>query len=234
MPDESGPPPRRRGGLFGWITVGLIGLTAAAGWVEWEVSWAAPWVAASVSRWTGGSVEIGRLWVTPWRGLRAQDLKVRPPGGGWLHAQSFAVRYRPSDVWRGRAATQWRIDTLRLDPGSWKIRRAGAVTLLSEGPIVGTLYGTVSVGFKTLRVESLRVRGGVLRASGAGVWKQGNAHWWVRGQVASPVLEALGIRKTRGAWESFEYRVEGPVRRPTTAFRSRFLSLTLKPNGGAS
>lgn len=234
-PDPGSPslPPRR--GRGAWVAIGVIGLAAAgAGWVEWDVSWAAPWVATAVRRETGWSVEIGRVWVTPWRGLRAQDVKVQPPGGGWVHALGVSVRYAPSDVRHGRVTSWWRAGPIRMDPGSWKIRRPGAVAQLSERPIAEAFQGTVTVGLGMVRMERLRIRGWALRGAGAAAWERGAARYWLRGQIAAPVLEALGFHKVRGTWAWFVYRVEGPVQHPTVVFRSRFWSLTLKPNGGPS
>ena len=212
------------------VAAALTAACAGAGLMEWNVSWAAP----AIGRWTGGAVEMGRLWVVPWRGLRAQDVKIRPPGAGRLHARTLVVRYRWFDVPRGRVAARWQAEHIRLDPGSWKIRRPAAVALLSEGPVMDVMHGTLAWGPRGVAVERLRFQGWTMRGAGGGVWGRGVLQWWIRGQASTALLETLGFHKTRGAWESFACRAAGPVRRPTVGFRSRFFSLTWTLNGGAS
>ncbi|MBI4227474.1 MAG: hypothetical protein HY600_04255 [Candidatus Omnitrophica bacterium] len=212
------------------MAIGVVAL--GAGWWEWDLSWAAPRVSAIISRWTGWSVDVGQLWVTPWRGARARDVKITPAGGGRLHAQQLAIRYTWSGTRPLQVTGRWQARQIHLDPGSWKIHRPDAVAMLSRGPIVDTWHGRLTVRPGRLALERVRILGWTMRGHGGGAWGRGLAHYWLRGQVASPVLEALGIRRTRGAWESCWFRADGPARRPAVSFRSRVLSVTLGSQGG--
>lgn len=207
------------------MAVAVVMVVAILGRIEWNVSWAARGVSAAISRWSGWPVEFGQLWVTPWSGFRAQDVKLRPAGAGSLHMRHLMVDWR--GVSRDGLISHWRANSIFLDPGPWKIRRPEAVALLSEGPALDTVHGTVSARPGGFQVHSLRIHGWAVRGHGAGRWAGGQARYWLRGRIASSLLESLGIRRTRGAWESCWFRVEGPVQRPVITFKSRVVSMTV-------
>lgn len=212
------------------VLVMLVGvMTAALLWAggqEWEAPWAIPWVAGQVSRWTKWSVTIGHLWVTPWRGLRAQDIMIQPQGAGRLQAQSVVMDYRARDLFAGRFSSRWWIRQVRMDPGSWKIHRAAAVAQLSSGPVVDWMSVRASVTANDLTVERIRAVGPALRFHGAARWRaDGTMQCWVRGHFSTTALAALGLRRLHGHWEPFWFGMSGPVRQPALRLKTRSLSL---------
>ena len=113
----------------------------------WNVSLAAPLVEGLIRRWTGWSVEIQRCAVTPWRDLRLDDVVVEPRGGGRLHVRTIWIRYDILDLVRRRWMSRWELREIRMDPGSWKIRKDRAVALLAAGPIADRMtFRVVRVG----------------------------------------------------------------------------------------
>lgn len=212
-----------------WLLL-LVAIVGAVGWlgaVEWEVSWAAPAAASVLGRWTGWSVEIGRLWVTPWGRVRATELFLQPAGAGRLHIRSLEGRYDLRGLVQGTVPGQWWIREIHIDPGSWRIRRAPAVALLAEGPIVEWMHVRTTIRWDAVTVNRIRAYGPAMRFHGAGRWRQdGTMQCWVRGQMATAALRAFGLRRLRGNWEPFHYRMIGPVAQPAMQFQARFWSFT--------
>lgn len=223
---------RSSGWRRGALVVALVAALAASGWAvasaEWEVSWAIPTVCSYLERWTGWPFEMRRLWITPARRLRAEDLFVHPRDGGRLHVRSLEVRYRWPDLAAGSWPSQWWVRDVRMDPGSWRIQRPAAVETLSAGPVVDWMTLRVTADLRQIAVERIRAQGPLIRFHGAGTWMAGGQmRCWVRGQVSGPVLSALGVSRVHGQWEPFAWVAEGLVNRPRFRFHSRFFAFTM-------
>ena len=213
--------------LFGLVVTGaLVTLGVRGADTEWEVPWAIPWMVGTISQQTSWSVQIGHLWVTPARRLRAQDVMIQIPLGGRLHVETLTVDYRWAELVQRRGTSQWRATRVHLDPGSWKIRRAAAVELLSAGPVVEELHLQLTMNDGELWLDHLRVLGWALRGHGAVRWRGGDrVDAWVRGQVAGSVLDALGMRRVRGTWVPFEFGARGRISAPAIRFKTKSFSI---------
>lgn len=230
----------------GWVALGLAGAVAVVTWLggrEWAAPWAIPLVSGRIAGWTGWSVAITRLRVTPWHGFRAEEVFIQPPGGGRVHVRTLEARYHLDDLWQGRVASRWVARRIHLDPGSWKIRRPEAAARLSSGPVVDWMTLRLTATPRAATVETMRAQGWALRFHGAGRWRAppygaGQAgsplQYWVRGQVAADLLQAVGLHDASGDWEPFVFRTEGTRQRPVVQFRSRFLTFSIGQPGATS
>ncbi len=212
------------------VVVGLLLGTAILGmcWVgsvEWEAPQAVGFASATLGRWVQAPVTIGRLWITPCRQVRATDVVVTSAVGGRLHAESVFVRYRLRDLLLGRLTSRWRIQRVRMDPGSWHLKRHRAVATLSERPVADTVTMRLTWRPHLVTLHYLRILGPFLRAEGQGTWSRGTIRLWVLGQCAGSLLRDLGVPHSRPrGWEPIVLRLNGPVRRPALSVKVRKFS----------
>ncbi len=234
-PATNRTPVRPSGQHVGWaVVVGLLIGTAILGiwWVghvEWEAPQAVGFASATLGRWVHAPVTIGRLWIIPCRQVRATDVVVTPAGGGRLHAESVFVRYRLGDLLRGHLTSRWRIQRVRIDPGSWHLKRRQAVATLSERPVADTV--TMRLTWRPphlVTLHYLRILGPFLRAEGQGTWSNGTVRLWILGQAACSLLRDLGVPHSRPrGWEPIVLRLNGPVRRPALSLKVRKFSFQM-------
>lgn len=223
-----------RWGCLTRLAIGALVVAAgvALGSYEWEIPWAIPLVSRQIGGWTGWSVQIGRLWVAPWAGVRAEEVSIGVPGGGRLHVRRVALRDLQWDGVRGQVRATCQMRQIHIDPGSWRIHRPSAVEWLATGPVVETLRVRLGVGRRTLEARWIRLSGRALRGHGQALWAaDGTLQCWVRGQLATDVLVAMGFNRLRGPWEPFQLKMAGKVRSPRVVFHARFGSLTTGPFG---
>ena len=214
------------------LVAALVGGAAGIAWCgmkEWSVPWAIPWVVSTITQRTGWPIQIGALWMTPAVGFRAKDV-ILEMGHGRLHAETVVVRYAAAGILHRDVTSTWRLQGIRIDPGSWKIRRPQAVSLMASGPVLDEAKFHVRFRPGTMTVEQLRARGWTLRAHGGGMWGVGSEatmRCWVRGQLATSLLRAMGMPRVRGTWEPFQFSTGGSVKRPAVRFKTRSIALNV-------
>lgn len=225
----------RRKALFcGLILAGVIGL----GMVSWPVTrpvnwWLRRFVDAK-SSWTLSIAEA--RWIPLRNQMELRNIKLQVPGGGRLHLVRVSATSHPISLLGGSLVTHCRLREGRIDPGSWGIRRASAVELLSADPVADEGIAVLRIGLNKILVQTLTLSGPLLRLQAEG-WLLGGSqgHLNMKGALARKLLEQMNLVNPEdpaaSPWESFQFRLDGALARPAVSFASQFLSVSFKNQG---
>lgn len=181
---------------------------------------------------SGWRLFIREAYWTPFRTLELKDLKLKTPQGGRLHLVGVSVDPEFRSLLKGRLITRWTIKEIRMDPGSWGIRKPLAQEILSAGPVVTDGVIVLQSEWGRLTLQSLLLRGPLLRLHAEG-WLTESllAHLDLDGDLDRRFLEEIKLMKpSKGppeAWEPFRIRLHGMLARPKMSFVSNFFSISL-------
>jgi len=225
---------RRKALLFGLILVGVIGLGMASWSVTRPVNW---WLRRFVdekSTWTLSVAEA--RWIPLRNQLELRDLKLQVPGGGRVHLVRVLATPYPFSLLGGSLVTHCQLREGRIDPGSWGIRRAPAVEILSAGPVADEGIAVLQIGLNKILFQTLTLSGPLLRLQAEGWLLGGNqGHLNMKGTLARKLLEQMNLVNPEdpaaSPWEPFQFRLDGALAHPAVSFASHFLSISFKNQG---
>ena len=192
------------------------------GWAEQKVGWSL-------------SIEKAR-WI-PLRNLELTNIRLQTPQGGQLYLVRVSIHPTYSSVIRGFFATEWDIGEIRMNPGSWGIRKSVAQELLSSGPV--TIHGSAFVRFypRKFSFSMLSLEGPMLRLQGQGwITRDEQVSLLLGGALSTRLLVGMDLfhpsdQLRNGIWEPFEVQMNGEIRHLNLEFASNFLSLSSRPYG---
>ncbi len=218
---------------------GAVGMTAGLGFLAYPVT-------EPVQRWgqkliqnSGWTLSIGQAQWVPWRSLDLADLKLKTGGGGRLHVVRIHIVPQPFSLLRGYLATQWEVGEIRMDPGSWGIRKPLAQEILSSGPVSTSGTAHFSVHPNRIELERLALGGPLLSLHGEGRWLNGSRlHMAFRfqGKLSRLVLKSLNLYngfEEGDLWEPFQGRLESAMGRVCLSFDSNFFRYTTSHGEGS-
>lgn len=214
-----------------WVVGAMGTLFLAAGFFSWPAENLFQKFAQRVELKTSWHLEVRQARWIPWRHLELQDLKLETPRGGRLHIVHVQGRPSLGSLFQGVLATHWEIGQIRMDPGSFRIRKPLAQELLSSGPVTDRGKAVLEVARGGVALSSLILTGPFLRLHARG-WAGAEAiHLEVEGQLAQQILEGMDLLKSDRsdplAWEPFQIRLNGKLPVPQFSFLSDFFSVSL-------
>lgn len=217
-----------------WAGIALAALAAAAvlGFFSWEVTRPVQRFLRD-SSWgrQGWFCTVERARWTPWNDLELSGVRLQTPAGGKVTVERVFVTPRLFSLRKGRLVTDWDLEEIRMDPGSWGIRKPLAQELLSAGPVAARGFARLSWRPNELLLEQFSLEGSLLRVQAEGWLKpQRQAHLILKGSLSRPVLEGMKLLPpVEGApsWEPFDLALDGGLQAPALRFQSRFLTLML-------
>ena len=198
---------------------GTLAAVVVVGAVPWPVTGPVQGYLSRASRGTGLSPTVERAVWTPWRSLEITGLRLSSPLKGMLRA----ARVEASPAWPGLALGRLRLKCVfkevLWDPGSEEQVRVdgqGVLRLAWKGPVM----------------EGLSLQGPVVRLRAEGWLRDGREALFVlEGEVARALLERMKwsqLSEPSGReWEPFQFRLEGPLARPSVRFTSPFLTFSM-------
>lgn len=214
-----------------WAALALAGFLSL-GFFSWEVTRPVRWLLRNSVEGQGWHCTVDEARWVPWNRLELSGVKVQSPGGGRVHLAGVQVFPKLSSLWKGCLVTEWNLEEIRMDPGSWGIRKPAAQEILSSGPV--TTHGVAWLQWKPEEffLERLNLEGPVLRVQAEG-WmrtQRQEAHLALKGFLSRPVLEGMSLLSPKEglpAWESFEMHLEGGLKAPAFRFDSSFLTFAM-------
>lgn len=214
-----------------WVGIASGTLLLAAGFFPWPAEGLFQEFARRVELKTGWHLEVRQARWIPWRHLELEDLKLETPRGGRLHIVNVQGRSSLWPLFQEVLATHWEIGEIRMDPGSFRIRKPLAQELLSALPVTDRGAAFLEVRRRGVTLNRLTLTGPFLRLHARG-WAHSlaAAHLEVEGQLAQQILEAMDLlrsdRSDALAWEPFQIRLDGKGPVPQFSFVSNFFSVS--------
>ncbi len=213
----------------------FLAAVLGAGFIPWQVTGPVQWLFRRCIPAQGWQLSLRAARWVPWSHLELHDLQVQAPQGGHLHLVKVDVWPRSWTFIRGRWVTRWRFGEIRMDPGSWGIRRPLAQEILSAGPVTTRGFAVLEVDRERMTLSELMLHGPLLRLRAEG-WLQGKERGEVdlRGELARFLLEGMHLvpsdQSAPEPWEPFELQVRGALTAPEVRFVSNFFTFALKLN----
>lgn len=211
----------------------LLTVLVAAGFFPWKVTAPAQGLLRRFVRAPGWQLTLTQARWVPWSHLEMSDLKIVSPTGGRLHL--VKVNFKPR-LWTralGGWVSRWEFGEIRMDPGSWRIRRPLAQELISAGPVTTSGFALLEMRSPAKRtLEQLVLHGPLLRVRANGsLTDTGRVELDLSGELPRLLLEGMRLGPTDQIdppeWEPFELKVTGTLPAPAVEFNSSFLKFAL-------
>lgn len=225
---------RRRRIFWGGSVVLLV--FVIPGFLAWPVTGPVQWVCQKFSSENGWQLTVEKARWVPWKSLQVEDLRLMTPGGGLMHVVKMWISPKPWSVWKGSLTTLWDFGEIRLDPGSWRIRKPEVQKLLSSMPVTTGGSAIVQIQPGRITVDDLSLQGPLLKLHAKG-WFSGRlaTHLDLNGALARSILEGMRLGDSRKGsapfWEPFKMRLTGPLSQLKIAFASNFLTISRRQKG---
>ena len=216
-------------------TVGIF-LAAVAAAVATFVPWPVTGlVRAFILERTGGSwwtVTVGSARWVPARAFYLDGVTVQLSNKWKLRSAHVEIRPQFVSLLRGGLKTDWRSQSLQIEPGSLPVVSVGNKPLPVLEPLA--MRGLAALWFYPDRtdVRELFLSGNVARVVVFGQ-AVGRPEGWIRahGALTRPLLESMRWASeweaTGSRWEPFEFQMVGDWRRPDCSFSSGFLNFSI-------
>lgn len=220
--------------LFALVLAGGIGLGMVPWPVTQPVNW---WLRHCVDERSSWDLSIAEArWVPLRNRLELLDLKLQVPGGGRVHLARVFATTHPLSLARGFLEAHCQLREGRIDPGSWGIRRAPVVELLSAGPVADEGTAVLQIGLNKILFQTLTLSGPLLRVQAEGWFLGGDrGHLNMKGSLARKLLEQMNLVNPEdpaaSLWEPFQFSLDGALAHPDVSFASHFLSISFKNQG---
>lgn len=221
-----------------WIALLLIGAVIGLGFLPWPITGFMEWAFDHLSATSGWHLSIARAHWVPWGSMELVDLKLQTPYGGRLHVTSLWIHPNFSSLLKGSLATDWKVGDIRMDPGSWGIRKPLAQELLSAMPVAAQGSALLEWEPDKWRVKNLTLRGPMLKCEAEGWLDRGRqAEVTLQGSLGRALLVGMNLLKPgsllqeTGDWEPFQLSLKGALDHPEISFVSHFFTISLKSNG---
>jgi len=221
---------------IGLLCLALMGSVILLGALPWRITGPLNQILKPIAGGTGWNFSVTRALWTPWRQLEINDLHVQSPLGGRLHIVQLKIFPHFGSLIHGHLATRWDVGEIRMDPGSWGIRKPLAQEMLSAGPVTLNGVAVVQAQPGKMTLQLLELHGPMLKLHASGwVTRDRRADLSLQGSLSRGLLESMSLMKSDSpeliSWEPFEMKLEGALARPRLSFASNFISVSFNPSG---
>lgn len=225
---------------IGWVGL-LLAAGVGAGFFSWPVTQPLQRLCGRLSTEVGWRLSLEEARWIPLRHLEVRDLRLSVPQGGRMHLVRAWISPRWESLLQGSLSTLWDLGEIRLDPGSWGIRRPGAQALISSVPVTTSGEALLKIGPERIAVERLSLEGPLLRLHVEGwlskeLWTHLSFQGWLARQVLEEMklVQAVGERQEANPWEPFQMQLEGALSQPGIQFTSGFASFSFGRRQGSA
>ncbi|PIQ82059.1 MAG: hypothetical protein COV76_05850 [Candidatus Omnitrophica bacterium CG11_big_fil_rev_8_21_14_0_20_64_10] len=177
-------------------------------------------------------LSVGSAQWAPWRELKLRDLRIRSPQGGLIHVVRGTVQPQWGNLLWARMEFDCRAEDLRMDPGSWRIRKDLAKELLSAGPLFDAGRARVVMDSGGWLLEDGVLQGRLLHGRLRGEWSSSSrVGLWISGRVVRLLLYGLDLIRLEAGEdfyvsEPFSLRLVGEPPHLDLEFKSDFRSFS--------